>query len=144
MSVSFKDLLSTPLDTVKRPPALPQGTFEGVVKSYEFGESREKKTPFVRVYFTLLASGEDVDPTLMEGVDLSKRAPRTDFYVTQDSLWRIKEFLASMGLDTDGRSLSEVIPEMVGGAVQLYITQRASADGQDIFNDVKSVRVTAA
>jgi len=80
----------------------------------------------------------------MEGVDLSKRAPRTDFYVTQDSLWRIKEFLASMGLDTDGRSLSEVIPEMVGGAVQLYITQRASADGQDIFNDVKSVRGTAA
>lgn len=143
MSVSFKDLLSTPLDLVKRPPALPQGTYEGVVKSFEFGESREKKTPFVRVYFTLIAAGEDVDPTLMEGVDLAKRAPRTDFYVTNDSMWRIKEFLASLGLDVEGRTLSEVIPEMVGANVQMYITQRSSADGQEIFNDVKTVKGVA-
>lgn len=143
MSVSFKDLLSTPLDTVKRPPALPQGTYEGVVKAFEFGESREKKTPYVRVFFTLIAAGEDVDADLMNGVDLAKRAPRTDFYVTNDSMWRIKEFLASLGLDVEGRTLSEVIPEMVSANVQLYITQRSSADGQEIFNDVKSVKGVA-
>lgn len=142
MSVSFRDLLSRPIESAKRPPAMPQGTYEGIVKSYEFGESREKKTPFVKFYFTVLAAGEDVDPTMLEGVDLTKRNPSVTFWqrLDGDLDWRLASFLTSLGLSG---SASEAIPEAVGHAVQLYITQRPSQDGQDIFNDVKTVKGVA-
>lgn len=73
MAVDFKTLLSKPLDEIKRPPALPAGTYHGIVQKYEFGESDKNKTPFVRFTFTIAMAGEDIDPSELEGIDLGKR-----------------------------------------------------------------------
>lgn len=140
MAVNFRDLLSKPLDTVERPKPLPAGTFHGAVKSYELKESNEKKTPFVEFTLTVQAPGEDVDSDELTGVDLSKKSLRARFFLTADAEYRLKEFIASLGIPTAGRSFGETLPETISQAVLIDVVQRQSPDGQEIFNEVAKVR----
>ena len=50
MSVNFKDLLSTKLDDVKAPSALPEGTYHGTISSFEYGDNNKNKTPYAVSY----------------------------------------------------------------------------------------------
>ena len=52
----------------------------------------------------------------------------------------MKEFLESLGVETEGRSLAEGIPEATGAQVIVQITQRNSEDGKEVYNDVGDVR----
>lgn len=140
MATNFRELLSTPMDEIKRPPVLPQGTYHGVVGKHTFGESKQKKTPFVQYDLTLQSPGDDIDESQMEGIDLGKRNMNVTYYLTEDSRYRVKEFLESLGVQTEGRGLGECIPEAVNARVVVAITQRNSEDGTQIFNDVGSVR----
>lgn len=136
---NFKELLKKPLDTVKRPPALPDGTYYGVVKSYEFGESSNKKTPFVRFHFLAMYGGEDIEASLLEGIDLSKRDLKKDFYITEDALYRLKEFLAALGHEVDGHNIEDLLPLTPNARVMMAITQRRTEGKEDIYNDVGEV-----
>lgn len=138
--VDFSTLLSQNLDSVTKPKALPAGTYNGTVLSHSFALSSKKQTPYVQFNFSVQSAGEDVDPSDLEGVDVGKKALRTSFYLTDDALFRLKDFLASCGIDTSGRTLNETIPETVGASVLLFVKQRTSENGEDIFNDVDSVR----
>jgi hypothetical protein len=131
--------LSKPTDSIEKPKPLPAGTYNGVISKYEFGESKEKKTPYVRYHLTAHSAGEDVDPDSIEGIDLSKKSLRRDFYLTEDAMYRVKDFLDSVGVSTSGRSLGEVIPEAINAAVLISVTQRSSPDGSEIYNDVGNV-----
>jgi len=135
----FSQLLSKPLDEVKRPPALPAGTYYGTIKSYELGESSEKKTPYVRMHLTLSHAGEDVDQADLNGIDLNKKQLRADFYLTQDADWRLKEFLESCHIDTKGRTFQSSLPDCVNAPVQMYVTQRLNqrSPTDPPFNEVK-------
>ena len=142
MAVDFKILLDKRLDDVKRPPPKPSGTYYGQTKRYELAESREKKTPYVRYYAAVTSPGDDVDPEMLREIDLSKWEPYFDFYITPDAEWRLKEFLVScLGEDACvGRTFTSTIPEALNCPIIMAITQRASKDGKDIFNDVSSVK----
>jgi len=140
MAVLFKELLNKPADTIEKPKALPAGTYIGAITKYEFGESKEKKTPFVRFIFAVHSAGEDVDPDSLVGVDLSKKTLRRDFYLTDDALYRVKELMESCGHSTTGRTLGEIMPDMNGTQVMLEVTQRSSQDGSEVYNDVGNVK----
>jgi len=139
MAVDFKALLAKPTDSIEKPKALPGGTYTGSVGKFEFGESKEKKTPYVRFALSLASAGEDVDQDLLTGIDLSKKSLRKDFYLTPDSEYRVLEFAQSLGHDTAGKSLGEAIALCQGGTVLIEVTQRSSTDGQEIYNDVGKV-----
>ena len=62
MSVNFKDLLSTKLDDVKAPSALPEGTYHGTISSFEYGDNNKNKTPYVRFALKFHSTSDDVDP----------------------------------------------------------------------------------
>lgn len=114
MAVDFSSLLSKPADDIKRPPALPAGSYFGIIDKHELGESREKKTPFVSYTVKLTGEfGEDVSADDVSDIEINKRVMRKDFYLTEDALWRLKEFLESCGIPSAGRSLGEMIPEAV-------------------------------
>lgn len=136
----FKSLLSKPVDSIERPKAWPPGTYFGMVKGYELTESRQKKTPGVQFNFTITSAGEDISAEDLDGIELGKRPFRTTFYLTLDSEYRLKEFIASCGIPTEGRTFAELLPECQGREVVLDIQQRPSEDGTEIFNDVKSVK----
>ena len=142
--VDLKSLLSKPMDEVKAPKSLPQGTYHALVKAQSFGESKAKKTPYCRYEFAIQGAGDDVDHSLLEGVDLSTKTLRYDFYLTENSEFMLKQFLEAVGIKTQGRSLGECIPEAIGMAVMLDVTIRY--DEKDMtrsYNDVSQVRAAA-
>jgi hypothetical protein len=140
MAADFRALLAKPMDDVKRPIPLPQGTFHGLIGKHSFGESRNKKTPFVSYELTLQSHSDDIEDDAMEGIELAKRTLSVTYYLTEDALYRAKEFLQSVGVATEGRALGECLPEAVNARVLVGITQRNSEDGTQIFNDVGLVR----
>lgn len=146
MAVNFNALLSKPADEVKRPVAKPAGTYLGTVKEYKFEESRQKKTPYCRFVVQNIMPGEDVDQAALQGtpesgpIDLSKWNPHRDFYLTDDSLYRLKDFLESCKIDTKGRTFGEMVPEVKGKSVMLTVTQRPSEDGTQLFNDITDMK----
>lgn len=145
----FKQLLSRPLNTVEKPKPLPSGTYFGTVGAFQLGESRDKKTPYVEFQITLQEAGPDVDAeSLATAVgtppDFSKKKKnlRSTFYLTEDSLYRLKEFLSGLGVE-DGngtRSFNEMLPETTGRPIMFEITQRQNKDKPDeVYNDVQNV-----
>lgn len=117
MSVNFAELLDTPIEDAKRPPTLPRGSYHGMIKSFEFDESKEKKTPLVRYQVGLTAATENVDEEALTEIDLSKRQMPYEFYITEDSKYRLREFLEAMGISIAGRKFKEAIGDVVGEAV---------------------------
>lgn len=135
---NFAALLEKPATDVERPKALPAGTYLCVVKGLpENGESSQKKTPFVRFNLQPLAAQEDVDAeALKEMGGLEGKTIRDTYYVTEDALYRLKEFLEHLGVEPDDKSIAQMISEAPGCQVLVSIRHRASQDGENVFAEV--------
>lgn len=146
MSVNFNELLNIPVDSVKKPPTKPAGTYFATIHSYKFDVSREKKTPFCRFGFTNLQPGPDILSESMvdedgEPIDLSKWQPHFDFYLTKDAMYRLKDFIETFkNVSSAGRPFSQVIPELKGAPVALVVIQRPSDDGQSLYNNISELK----
>ena len=142
MAVNFRELLSVNLDDVSAPKALPEGTYHGTVASFEYGDNNKNKTPYVRFSLKFHTAGDDVDPAEMDGIDLATRKISTDFYLTPDARFRLKDFLVSLGLKTEGASFDELIPEAVNQPILAFVTQRFNPERPDDppRNNIKSVK----
>jgi hypothetical protein len=144
MTADFRQLLSTPMDEIKRPPPIPPGTYHGVVSSHEFRESSKKKTAYVQYNLALISPGEDVETSAFNDavgvLELSKRNFNVSFYLTDQAKYRVKEFLESLGVQTTGRSLGECVPEALNARVLVTVTQQNSDDGKSVYNNVGDVK----
>lgn len=147
MATNFSHLLSKPIDSVKRPPVKPPGTYHATIQSYKFDESKKERTPFVRFTFNNLQPGADIHPDQLkdsdgEDIDLTKWTPHSDFFLTEKALPRLREFIEALGLPTTGRSFEEVIPELKNLPVLLTVTQTPSnkEGSADIYNNVSEVK----
>jgi len=145
----FSLLLKKPAGEAKRPPPLPMGDYTAIVRGFELGDQNRNKTPYVRFPTTLQDWPKDSSDewTVVDGegnaflankadVDLSKRSMRKDFYLTEDSLWRLDEFIRSCGINPNGRTYEEIFPEIVGQPVlvevQQYLNQQTNETGNTI------------
>lgn len=145
MATDFSHLLDIDSDSVKRPPAKPPGTYHAIIASTSFGNSSQKGTPFCRFHFAGVNPGEDVDLDMAKDedgtpIDFSKWKPTTDFFLTEDALYRLKEFLVSLGIPGTGRKIKEMIPEARNLPVLLTVSMKANDDGSGFFNRVESVK----
>jgi hypothetical protein len=140
IATDFRSLLAKPADSIEKPKPLPAGTYTGTINKYEYGKSKEKKTPYVRYFLQINEAGEDVDPVELDGVDLSKKQLRRDYYLTDDAEYRVKELWESCGIDGTGRSLGEILPDLIGCSVIIEVTQRNSEDGLTTYNDVGNLK----
>lgn len=114
----FSRLLETPMDDIKRPPPMPAGTYNGLISKYTLDKTKsEKRTPYVQFNINLTSPGMDIPSGALEGIDIAKRPQEYSFYLSPDAQWRLKEFLASCGIETAGRSLGACIPEAMGREV---------------------------
>lgn len=135
MAIDYKSLLSRPAESIKKPPLKPAGTYSAIIKEYKFDLSREKKTPFVRFTLNNLQPGPDVDHDLLKdedghSIDLSRWSPHKDFFLTEDSIYRLKDFLVSLHIPHEGRMLDEMLPEARGAAVAVPVQQATTQDGK--------------
>lgn len=119
----FSQLLKKPAGEAKRPPALPAGTYPGIVSGQEQGDSNRNKTPYVRFQVRLTGPADDVSQDELADIDLAKRQMRRDYYLTDDALWRLDEFIKSCGIPTEGRTYEEVLPEVIGQTVLVSVEQ---------------------
>jgi hypothetical protein len=137
-NVDFSSLLRAPLGESKRPEPLPVGDYPGVIKSREFGASQKQKTPYVRFQIAMTGFPDAVDPSEVEGVDLSKRTFRKDFYITPDALYRLDDFLKSCGAAT-GVMLEEAIESVIGATVLCSMEQYVKEGTDETGNSLGKV-----
>jgi hypothetical protein len=142
---SFRELLKQATDQVERPKPLAAGHYLGEIKGHEFGQSRNKQTPYVRFILVPEQATADVNVAENDGIELSRRELRKDFYITPMALYRLSDMLdAVLGQET-GRSFDDRIPDTRSARVMFAVSQRANEDGTEVFNDIGTiVRAEAA
>lgn len=140
--VDFTQLLRKPAGESKRPKALPIGDYPGVVRSWEVGDQNKNRTPYVRFQLVLTEwpdSVSDEDREASEVSDLSKRALRKDFYLTEESTWRLDNFIRSCDVDPMNRTYEEVLPQLIGQPVIIHVDHYLNQQSGDIGNSVGEV-----
>jgi len=139
-SATFRQLLSKTTETAERPRALAIGHYIGEIKTYSFGESSQKKTPFVRFIMVPTEETEDVPEGANEGIDFSKKELRKDLYITPEALYRLTDFLNSVLGEQNGRTFDERIPETRSVRVLIQVGQRENErNPEEKFNEVGTV-----
>lgn len=136
---TFRALLGQATDAVERPRALAAGHYIGEIKSHEFGLSRQKQTPYCRFILVPLEETADVTQGENEGIDLSKRELRKDFFITPQALYRLSDMLDAVLGKTSGRSFDERIPETRNVRIMFAVTRRDNEEGTETYNDVGSI-----
>jgi hypothetical protein len=143
MTVNFASLLGkTVTEEAKRPPSLPAGTYHGIIQKWEPGESQQKKTPYVRMHVQLLSAGEDVPADQLEGIDFSKKQLRRDYFLTEDAMFRLHEFLKAVGIEFVGKPLGEALQEVIGKQVIADVAAKMNQQdpSQPPFNEITNLR----
>lgn len=125
-SASFDDLLSLPSGDIEKPPLLPAGTYIGQITKGDKVESREKKTPGLRFFVKLLEPGRDFAPDAFADPKVSARVSKfeghTDFWVTEDSLFRLRDFVCGvLGEKPGQRTIKEQLPDTINKTCSVVI-----------------------
>jgi len=136
-SPNFGALLDKPASDVERPKPLPQGSYHCIVKGLpRFDKYSKKFTEFVEFTLQPTAAGEDVDEEDLAAMGgIANKTIRATYYITEDALWRLKDFLSHCGIEEDG-SLRNMIDQTPNCEVIAFIKHRASEDGQSVFAEL--------
>ena len=126
--MSYKDLLKARPADIIPPKPIPPGPFKVRVASHEFGTAGIKKTECVNFSLRLLEPGDEVDPDLLEAArdDLAKAKPNYRVFITEDSLWVLKNFLTDVLKIPEADSLEEMMPQTTGKEFIAIFTQQPS------------------
>lgn len=139
---NFGSVLDLESSTVEKPKPLPVGTYICVVKGQpRFDVSKQKKTEFVEFTLQTMQADDDVDQEALiealKGKALSEKTIRATYYLTEDSVYRLKDFLDHCNVDDGpGITLRQRISGAPGCQVLATIRHRASEDGTAIFSDL--------
>lgn len=145
----FSKLLKMPAGKAKKPSALPIADYPGVIKSFELGDQNKNRTPYARLQLGLTGWADSVDEAdrVEEGsdgqpkpIDLSKKQLRKDYYLTDEALWRLDALITSLGIEPNGRTYEEVLPELVGKPVLVQVQQYLNQQNNEIGNQTGDIR----
>lgn len=121
----------------KKPPTLPIGDYPGIIKSFEQAKAKTG-TEILRFHVGLMGWPANAEP--MEGVDLSKRQMRKDFYLTDDALWRLDEFFRLVGVVPDGvKTYEELAPSAVGANCTATVSQYLNEATGEFGNNIEKL-----
>jgi hypothetical protein len=138
---NLSNILDRPSADAERPKPLPQGSYTCVVQSWEDGTSTKKQTPFIRYILKPIDPGQDVEASELEEVGgLGQRTLGVNFYLTDNSEYRLREFLDHCGVpDREGKTKlthADRIPQAINCQVGAFIKHETSEDGTAIFAKV--------
>ncbi len=135
---SFAALLDKPADEVEAPKPLPTGFYRVMNTKFEMGESNKKKTPFVQFEVSVLSAEADVDENELEAAGgIEDKTLRQTFYLTPDSMFRVKEFATNiLDIDTKGLSMGEVIQACLQIPYIANVNHVTSQDGSRVYTEL--------
>ena len=114
-TVDLSALLSKKADEIEKPKTMPAGHYGWNVGAHKPVQSAKKGTPGIEFEVTPFEAKDDVDPELLAEVkEPFKKARRITFWITEDSLFRLVDFIRLLGIDTEGKELIELLPETMG------------------------------
>ncbi|MGW8177686.1 MAG: hypothetical protein ACWGQW_02660 [bacterium] len=131
----FSDLLNTSAEDAVRPPARPGGTYRATFKSSADTISSKKRTKGLEFTFSDLEPLSDVDQAAWDNYVSSPAVkPEEDtmtdtFWITQKSLYRIREFCEACGVDPKGKTLIQMVADALGERVLLTVQQTVGEKG---------------
>lgn len=144
---NFGSILDRKPTAIERPKVLPVGSYIAVVQGMpRQDKSTKKQTPYYEYTCKYLQAMDDVDPD-----DLSAALTRADgtkktlgdmtqkltYYITEDAIWRLKQFLEHCGLDEDDFESTRQMAESAGGCqVVIKLRHKPSEDGESMYPDV--------
>jgi hypothetical protein len=141
MSANFTDILNTPMSDIAKPKPRPVGTYVGVVtKAPEIKKIGQKETLAAIFDVKVISPGPDIDASeLAAAGGIGERHLRVTQFLTEDALWRLKNFLLALGLEDDGSSIGKLLAETPGRQALFKIKHRPSQDGSELYEEVDSV-----
>lgn len=136
---NFSGILDRSPTEIDRPKPLPAGSYICVVKGMpEYGESAQKKTPYVRFILQPIQAQDDVDQedlTAMGG--FANKTIRATYYLTEDSVYRLDEFHEHAGLElSEETSRRQRNEQMTGLQVGAVLKHTASQDGTATYAEL--------
>ena len=137
---NFGSVLDKPTDSIERPKPIPQGTYTLAVQGMpRFDKSTKKQTEYVEFTCKILAAGDDVDPEeLKEMGGIGDKTLKHTFYLTENSIYRLKEFLLDdLGLEEED-TLRPMIEKTVGAQFLAQIKHTPSDDGKSVYSNIAS------
>lgn len=139
-NVDFSAILNKKANEVEAPASFPVGSYDLVVLQYSTGVSSKQQTPFIEFEFGVQNPREDVDMDEYNKIkNPSEKHLKAQFYLTDGSLFRLKDFLKTCGLDVEcDRSLAEILPESIGCSVIGLLKKELSQDGTKEFTRLNS------
>jgi hypothetical protein len=138
--VDFTSLLEKKTDDVEAPALLPAGSYLMTIAQYRTGESSKQKTPYVEFDLKIAQAMEVEDQEGLAKVrNLTDKTLKTQFYLSEDALFRLKDFLAKTGLPTEGRSFAEILSEVAGAQIIGIVSHRVNPNNaEQIFAEVRN------
>lgn len=144
----FSKLANAKAGEAKKPKAIPEGNYPGIIKGFSFEPAPPGKQYEAIVRFNLGLT--DWDPAVTDAdksqdmgngqirtIDLSKIQFRRDFY--DNVLYRLDDFIKSCGVDVNGRTYQEVLPELTGKRVTVQVKQYLNEKTSEIGNNIGDI-----
>jgi hypothetical protein len=139
----FTSILDMPAGEAKAPIPLPEGTYEGIIESYELGTSSNKGTPYIKFICVPCTALGDVDEEELEEIEnWTERKTGTFFYLTENALFMFDEFAKNAGIEAEGKTYAEVFPEMVDVNVTFTIVHGISTQTEKPYAQIDSIVIT--
>jgi len=134
----FQDILNKPLTDIDRPKPYPVGTYTALVEGLpKFEKVGENQTNCVDFTLRFLSAGEDVDQAaLQEAGGINGKTIRHRVFLTEDSAWRAKKFLADdLGIE-GATNLTQLINQAPGRQCLITIRHRPAKDGSVVYSEI--------
>ena len=136
---SFSDALNRKADEIEKPKPLPVGTYVCTIPGPpEMKELGQQQTPAAIYQVRVVSPGPDVDSeALMAMGGVQNKTLRLTFFLTEDALYRFRDFLVeTLGIESNGRALGEMMPDSVNRMFNATIKHRPSPDGTQLYAEI--------
>lgn len=145
MPANFDAFLDVDVSTIEAPKPLPIGHYFADIKAWKTTEveyQKGTKTPIVQLDFKLTGPDEDVDlDDMPEGNGVGRVVNRNYTLNDENGPFMLRKLAEeTCQLDTKGLKLKDVLPQLIGQPVKLFIKQRMGGeDGAQAFPQVDKV-----
>ena len=136
---NFADALNRKADEIERPKPLPVGTYLcSIPNQPEMKKIGQKETPAAEYTVRVVSASDDVDQeALNQAGGAQGKNLRLTFYLTEESAYRYRDFLVdTLGIEPNGRTLGEMIPDSVNRMFYATIKHKPSQDGTQIYTEI--------